>query len=126
MAEPPDRLAELRRQRALACEQLAWLDREIAAAERAAGVSSPPSPSPAPAVPPTADPAHPLYAPDPAAAHADGRRGCFLYTAAALLFLFALLAAIYFLRYRDRSLLFVEHPAAPPPPANRASPPSKK
>jgi hypothetical protein len=38
-----DRLAELRRQRALIAEHLAWLDREIAAAEKSSptGVASP-------------------------------------------------------------------------------------
>lgn len=42
-----DRLAELRRQRALVEDHLAWLEREIAVAEKAGGVGLPTSPSPA-------------------------------------------------------------------------------
>jgi hypothetical protein len=41
-----DRLAELRRQRALIHEHLTWLDREIAAAEKTGGSSLAPVPTP--------------------------------------------------------------------------------
>lgn len=61
------RLTELQRQRALLQEHLAWLDREIAAAQSAAAPSATPtpvvaSPSPAPLAPsaPTPTPASPL------------------------------------------------------------------
>src|SRR4051812_37531409 len=57
-----DRLNDLRRQRALAQEQLAWLDREIA---RETGAVSAPASSPVP---------HPVVAPavlPPSAFHAD-------------------------------------------------------
>jgi hypothetical protein len=42
--EPPDRLSQLRAQRHLVADHLAWLDREIAAATAAAAHRDPPSP----------------------------------------------------------------------------------
>lgn len=92
-----DRLAELRRQRALVAEHLAWLDREIAAANPAA--PPPPSLSPAvesPAVTATrSEPLPPAPAPQPPASalpesrpadiRRDVRRGCLLYFALAAL-----------------------------------------
>ncbi len=106
-----DRLAELRRQRALIAEHLAWLDREITAAGSA---SITPSAAPPPQVVKVAPPAPPLdpasilakvaeppatvapSAPDdphtdllpehrPADIKSDVRRGCFLYLALATL-----------------------------------------
>jgi hypothetical protein len=55
-----DRLAELQRQRALAQEQLAWLDREIA---RETGQAPAPGPVAAPAGVPAPEPARPVVAP---------------------------------------------------------------
>lgn len=110
----PDRLSELRRQRALVSQHLEWLDREIAAAE-------PLAPSPAPA-PPESDPRPmvimPEYAPDPEGAQRATKRGCLLYAALALVLFFAVLAAIYFWRYRDRPLLFAPTSSLNVAPAN--------
>jgi hypothetical protein len=102
----PDRLAELRRQRALIADHLAWLDREIAASAPSSTFPKPtpqpfaPKPplpldpaailaavnsSPAPtAVPPDTE-AHALLLPEhqPAEVKQDVRRGCFLYFALA-------------------------------------------
>lgn len=97
-----DRLAELRRQRALVAEHLVWLDREIAAAE------GKPTPAPLPALPPPPAPTAaeilaraaeptPALAPvasdqpeasllpehQPADIKNDVRRGCLLYFALA-------------------------------------------
>ena len=47
-----DRLQQLRRQRELVAEQLAWLDREIAAVAGAPAPAPPAPPPPAPASPP--------------------------------------------------------------------------
>ncbi len=104
-----DRLTELRRQRALAQEQLAWLDREIA---RESGAAQPPA-SPAP---PTSAP-RPMvntataetdaeallaqYKSDPKNLHSDVKRGCFLYFFAAFALVALGLLAFYFLRSRD-------------------------
>jgi len=65
-ARMPDRLAEIRRQRALVAEHLAWLDREIAAAAPATAAPVAPTTTavvPAPIAPPATAPS-PL---DPAA-----------------------------------------------------------
>ncbi len=106
-----DRLAELRRQRALIAEHLAWLDREIAAggtapvATTAAPTtpvvkSAPPPPAIDPAAilakaaepqtavtPPATDGPHTDLLPEhrPADIKSDVRRGCFLYLALATL-----------------------------------------
>lgn len=105
--ENRDRLAELLRQRALVREQLEWLDREIAAAggESNAGgpVAQPAEPVSAPT---TAADNSPEYAPDPITAHENAKRGCLIYFFGALLLFFALLVAIYFLRYRNHPILF--------------------
>ena len=64
----PDRLAELRSQRALIAEHLAWLDREIAAAapaSAASAVSSTPPAAPAPVTPPGVATTDPLPVPSP-------------------------------------------------------------
>ena len=113
-----DRLADLRRQRALVQEQLAWIDREIAALGHAA---PPPAPRVAPAstLTPPADlpPSEAAdYQPDPVAAHSAARRGCLMYTVIALVVFAGVLAAIYFYAYRDHPLLFVtDRPAATAP-----------
>lgn len=104
----PDRLAELRRQRALVQQHLDWLDREIAATGPAPSKDNPPqlapavAPTPLPAVAPEA------YAPDPTATQQEVKRGCLLWLVAGLLVLGAIFAAIYFYAYRDRPLLFME------------------
>lgn len=104
-----DRLAELRRQRALAQEQLAWLDREIAA-QTAGQMATPPAASALPPIspradtPPTAASADALmedYRVPPAALHQDVRKGCFVYFALALAVLVAVTLGLYFaLRHR--------------------------
>ncbi|ACB76419.1 hypothetical protein [Opitutus terrae] len=141
----PDRLPELLRQRELVRTHLAWLEREIAAATATNRANaSPPSPtgaptaaaSAAPTVAPTglppatefaarlAAPAADLYEPDPRSAALGAKRGCFAAFALTLLLLVLVLAAVYFVAYRDRPLLFVprdnpmtEKPAGPPPPS---------
>ncbi|MEO5957921.1 MAG: hypothetical protein ABIZ49_12405 [Opitutaceae bacterium] len=108
----PDRLAELRRQRALVQDHLAWLDREIAATSAV----RPSDPSPAP-LRPVASTAMPITAnaptENPAEAETileqyrvpatmmkqDVRKGCLLYFAGALALL-ALGVAILFFVFR--------------------------
>ncbi len=112
----PDRLDELRRQRALVQEQLAWLEREIAAL--AASPESPPSSTPvAPVDTPReirsvaaaqAVPDFREYEPDPAAARQEARRGCLLYAAAAFVLLALLAFGILFFAYRDHPLFFAD------------------
>jgi CHASE3 domain sensor protein len=99
-----DRLSELRRQRALVTEQLAWLDREIVAAGNGTpAVAAPPMP-----------PADPSGGVDPLAAdkilaefrdEAENsptkmRRGCLGIFAAGMALLILGVFAIYWLRYR--------------------------
>jgi hypothetical protein len=117
---PPDRLAELQRQRALVQQHLAWLDREIDAAGAHAAPSTPapaafatpkpftaPAPFPAPAL---ARPLRPVaipdtdaeaiirqYQSDPKSLTNDVRRGCLLYAAGAFALLTALVFGLYFL-----------------------------
>jgi hypothetical protein len=108
-----DRLKDLQRQRALAQEQLAWLDREIA---REAGQPLPASPVPvvslAPSLP--ASPARDAVSAAQAAAEAEAilaqyrsepeklqksiKLGCYLYFFLALGMLVLGIAAWYFLR----------------------------
>ena len=110
-----DRLAELRRQRALVQTHLSWLDREIAAA--AANADSPADSSPrretAPAtvapssaalvagpVPPSTSAADSIlerYRTEPGTLQRDVRQGCFLYFAAACVLLGLGVLAMYFL-----------------------------
>ncbi|MEO7599763.1 MAG: hypothetical protein ABIV50_12570 [Opitutus sp.] len=114
----PARLAELRHQRSLVQEQLAWLDREIATEVG--------DTAPAPAssrihataeVNSTAVPELESYVPDPISAAAQTRRGCLVALAFGLLATIAGLTAIYLLKYRDRPLIFpsVEAPASTSP-----------
>jgi hypothetical protein len=110
-----DRLQELRRQRALAADQLAWLDREIAAASGQPAVApTPPSSRPAlapvvssnapvaptpvesPEVAAAADAILQDYRVDPAALKTDVKKGCFRYFYAALALFALCVAAIYF------------------------------
>jgi len=100
-----DRLKELQRQRALAQEQLAWLDREIA---RETGRAPVPGQSAAAPVPPTpsapsttdaermADEIIARYKGEAAASPTDVKRGCFLYFAFAFVLLGLGLVALYF------------------------------
>jgi hypothetical protein len=104
-----DRPAELRRQRALIAEHLAWLDREIA---RATPAASPAPDSPAPTTPPLPSAPAPLppppelknleadaildrYRTEERSLKDDVRKGCFLYCAAAVVLLALGVAAIY-------------------------------
>ena len=101
-----DRLKDLQRQRALAQEQLAWLDREIA---RETGAQVPPPPAPItpaaglqPAMPSSAD-ADAIIAryQDPGrSVHSETKRGCFLYFFVALGAVALGVIAFWFLRYR--------------------------
>jgi CubicO group peptidase (beta-lactamase class C family) len=113
-----DRLKDLQRQRALAQEQLAWFDREIAKESgQASGADCPsdpttvapvapsasaPRPTPAPA-PPSAAEAERLadeiiarYKDEQASSPADVKRGCFLYFGLAFLLVAVGLVALYF------------------------------
>ena len=101
----PARLAELRHQRALVCEQLAWLDREIA---KEGAVAAPPVAVPSgPLAGPVALAEIEAYTPDPISAVAETRRGCFIAVAVVFLLMIAALSAIYVWRYSDRPLIFV-------------------
>jgi cell division septum initiation protein DivIVA len=107
-----DRLAELQRQRALAQEQLAWLDREIAKETGQTPVTAAPTPVAAPA----AAPSRPAVSEEAAARAAaeiiaqyerpagsmtqDAKRGCYLYFALALGTVIAGTALAYFLYTR--------------------------
>lgn len=104
----PARLAELNHQRALVREQLAWLDREIAAES----VGLPPVGGPTLTAPLAALGSAELqaaeaYQPDPVSAASDTRRGCLIAIAVIVLLVVAAFAALYFLRYSDRPLLFI-------------------
>jgi hypothetical protein len=114
-----DRLKDLQRQRALAQEQLAWFDREIARESGQAPATAqpvavplsaaPPAPS-APVVPSAAVPAAPSaaeaerladeiiarYKNEHASSPADVKRGCFLYFGLAFLLVAVGLVALYF------------------------------
>lgn len=85
-----DRLAELQRQRAIAQEQIAWLDREIAKEAGQPPAAVPPTPAvvaaaPVPApVDSAADDILAQYRQNPASTEKDVKRGCYLYFACAL------------------------------------------
>ncbi|HYD83462.1 MAG TPA: hypothetical protein VEA63_05405, partial [Opitutus sp.] len=49
--------------------------------------------------------------PDPVSAAAGARRGCFIVAAIVALLGAIALTTVYFVRYRDRPLIFVEKPA---------------
>lgn len=103
----PDRLTELKQQRALVAGHLQWLDREIAALEPAPGkpvpVSAPPPPA---AVAPVASPA-PTADPIFAALQDEERRrgevsksGCWIVFAGVLVVIVGAVTAIILIRYR--------------------------
>jgi hypothetical protein len=123
----PARLAELNHQRALVREQLAWLDREIAAENAVLPpVASPSLAAPVAALGSADLQAAEAYQPDPVSAANDTRRGCLIAIAVFVLLIVTAFAAIYFLRYSDRPLFFVsseEDSSAQSSPA--AAPPSK-
>ena len=123
-----DRLEELRRQRALVQEHLAWMDREIAALDGGArtptpapvaaarAVTSIQSPAPiARVAPPAAVPHFPEYEPNAATMQNDAKRGCLIYAAIGLVVFFAILVGIYFVAYRDHPLFRAEKPPATAP-----------
>jgi hypothetical protein len=99
-----DRLSELRHQRALVAEQLAWLDREITSA---GGETSalPPTPSP-PADPasdvelPAADEILAEFRSEAERSPAKMRQGCLWSFAGGMAVLILGVATIYWLRYR--------------------------
>ena len=120
----PDRLAELRRQRSLLEQHLAWLDGEIATAERIVGATAPialptvriaslpaapaiPSPPSFPEVAPlavaTVDSAPAVeeileqYRTAPTTVHQDVKKGCFLYFAVAFVVFGLGVTGLYFL-----------------------------
>ena len=106
-----DRLKDLQRQRALAQEQLAWFDREIAretgtqvlppSAPTAPAARVPPSPpSTQPATPSDADAIIAQYQDPGRSVHSETKRGCLLYFFAALGALILGLTAFWFLKHR--------------------------
>jgi hypothetical protein len=113
---PPDRLAELRRQRALLQQHSDWLDSEIAAAQAGAPpVAPPPSatpsavvsalPAPMPGPVPALDATDPdailsQYRSDESRLKTDVRKGCLLYSAIAFLLLILGVFGLYFLLRR--------------------------
>lgn len=105
-----DRLTDLQRQRTLVQEQLAWLDREIAAEASAktqpSGIATAaPAPAPAPASAQGASGINPAdseailaqYRNEPGSLKDEVRKGCFLYFALAFL---AFGAAVFWLYLR--------------------------
>ena len=112
----PTRLAELNHQRALVREQLEWLDREIA---RESSGSVPPhvipaSPLPRPIESVQISAEAEAYQPDPVSAANDTRRGCLVAVVIISLLILGAFTAIYFLKYRDRPLLFFSDEAGSP------------
>jgi hypothetical protein len=106
---PPDRLTELRRQRALLQQHTDWLDREIARASLNATPESPPAvPPPAPSLNVTLRATEPLITADPDAIlnqyrsdegrlKTDVRKGCLLYSIGAFALLGLSLLIVYHL-----------------------------
>jgi hypothetical protein len=107
-----DRLKELQRQRALAQEQVAWFDREIARetgelpAVAALLESKAPASNPTPVVPPVAQSAADIlsqYSKEtPGSMAKDAKRGCLLYFAFAMGVLFLSAIAAYFIWQQSR------------------------
>jgi len=121
-----DRLNDLRRQRALVAEHLAWLDREIAETSGLSTVAPLAAPSPTPPAPP----AHPepatrvealvtaaelspeaaadaeaileQYRVQPDSLQTDVKKGCFLYFFAALAFVALAVVGLYFFFQRGK------------------------
>ncbi|MBL9186417.1 MAG: hypothetical protein JNK23_02970 [Opitutaceae bacterium] len=102
----PDRLDELRRQRALVQEHLAWLEREITATEGKAAPNKPTVATPLPAMRAATQASAPLdtrvedvlahYRKEPATVKQDVRKGCLIYFALALFAVAAVVALFYF------------------------------
>ena len=138
----PDRLDELRKQRALVQQHLTWLDHEIAAVTvtrltlppfamrsgtRAPMASSATTPPIAPAGgKPVVVPELSEFAVNPDEVQVDTRKGCILYAMLAFVVLILICVAIYFFGYRDNPVLFVPahndtpgvvYPAGKPKPA---------
>jgi hypothetical protein len=94
-----DRLTELQRQRALAQEQLAWFDREIARESAKVNpiISVKPvaPPIPPPPVATEADELLKRYQPTGSNIHGEVKRGCFIYFFSALVLLALGIAAFY-------------------------------
>lgn len=148
----PDRLDELRKQRALVQQHLTWLDHEIAAVT-VTRLTLPPfamRSSTRPPIAPTATTpsvplggaAKPVVVPElsefqvnPDEVQVDTRKGCILYAALAFLILVLILVVIYFVGYRDNPVLFVPdkgesktvypagQPQNTPAPAKKTPPP---
>lgn len=100
MPSPEERLQELRRQRALVQEHLAWIDHEITAAS--GGAALPPV-APVPPASPAADSETEAlmetYRAESRSSLAAARRGCFIVFFAALaLFALAVLALYFYTR----------------------------
>jgi hypothetical protein len=97
-----DRLDELRRQRDLLRENLAFIEREIAAETRSqGGTLPPPLRLPDPVEDRTAEAILAEYQRPPAAISQQAKVGCIAYFAGALLLLLALAAAAAFFYYRS-------------------------
>lgn len=97
-----DRLRELQRQRSLAQEQLAWLDREIAAASGNVPPATPGSPAPIPAAPTAsevttvdAEAIIAKYQNDAGNLQTKVKRGCFAYFALAFVLVGLGVLALY-------------------------------
>lgn len=106
MPSPEERLQQLRRQRALVQEHLAWIDHEIAAASGGVTPPAPTAPSPV-APPPAAAPANPAvdaeaeaiienYRAESRSSIAAARRGCFIVFFAGLALFGLAVLALYF------------------------------
>ena len=105
-----DRLKDLQRQRALAQEQVDWLDREIARETGAAAAL--PSRSATPALPEPANrPVPPTVAPTPEQILAqyqgrgrpmaeEAKRGCILYFIVGMILLVLAVGAVFLLKYK--------------------------
>lgn len=104
MAASSDRLAELQRQRALVQEHLAWIEREIVAADSTSPLSNPTGPNQPAATPAAAKASTPVatasttenlsadvealmdpYRVSPVDVQRDVRKGCLLYFVGALI-----------------------------------------
>ena len=115
-----DRLDELRKQRALVQQHLTWLDHEIAAVT-VNRLTLPPfairqgtrGPIPVPVTGAVPVPELSDFQVDPSDVQVDTRKGCILYAALAFLVLVLILAAIYFIGYRDNPVLFAPSKAGP-------------
>ncbi len=99
-----DRLADLQRQRALAQEQVAWFDREIARETRQVSATVPPAAVPAAlkplasaAIDHTADEIIAQYQQNPLTTEKDVKKGCYLYFACAMGVVVLFAVSVYFI-----------------------------